>query len=65
MSILLDRPVIHPQLLLGFHVISNHWLLQGGTLNWFNRHLGFAEQQLGREQVEGLLHQTSPTLVKV
>lgn len=41
MSIQIDRPVIHPKLILGYHVIPNQWLLQGGTvggsgtLRWF------------------------------
>jgi xylulokinase len=54
MSILLDRPRIHPQLILGYHVIPDLWLLQGGTvggggtLKWFNQELGHYEQQLGR-----------------
>lgn len=42
MSIVLDKVVKHPKLILGFHVISRKWLLQGGTvgggsLNWFKR----------------------------
>ncbi len=51
MSIALGKPVIHPQLILGYHVVPNMWLLQGGTtggggtLNWFNREFGHAEQQ--------------------
>ncbi len=51
MSICLDAPKIHPKLILGYHVIPNMWLLQGGTtggggtLNWFNRELGHAEQE--------------------
>lgn len=51
MSIVMKKPLIHPKLILGFHVIPERWLLQGGTtggggtLNWFNRELGHAEQQ--------------------
>lgn len=50
MSIALKNPLIHPKLILGYHVIPKMWLLQGGssggggTLNWFNRELGHAEQ---------------------
>jgi xylulokinase len=55
MSILLDKPRIHPELILGYHVIPDLWLLQGGTvggggtLKWFNQELGYYEQQLGRD----------------
>lgn len=51
MSIVMNRPKIHPKLILGYHVVPNRWLLQGGTtggggtLNWFNRELGYEEQQ--------------------
>jgi xylulokinase len=51
MSILLNQPLIHPQLILGYHVIPGQWLLQGGsvggggTLKWFNEQLGGFEQQ--------------------
>lgn len=54
MSILVDRPLIHPKLILGYHVIPNLWLLQGGTvggggtLNWFNEQFGYYEQQIGK-----------------
>ncbi len=50
MSIAVKKPLVHPKLILGFHVIPNMWLLQGGTtggggtLNWFNRELGHAEE---------------------
>lgn len=54
MSILLDKPLVHPKLILGYHVIPDFWLLQGGTvggggtLRWFNQELGYYEQQLGK-----------------
>jgi xylulokinase len=56
MSIALDQPLIHPKLILGYHVIPNMWLLQGGTtggggsLNWFNREFGYEEKQIAIEQ---------------
>ncbi|WP_105614285.1 xylulokinase [Vallitalea okinawensis] len=56
MSICLDQPVIHPKLILGYHVVPNHWLLQGGTtggggtLNWFNRELGYKEEALAKDE---------------
>ena len=46
MSICLDHPASHPQLILSAHVVPGRWLLQGGTvggggaLNWFARELG-------------------------
>ncbi len=46
MSILVDRPLIHPKLILGFHVLPARWLLQGGTvggggvLRWFAEQFG-------------------------
>jgi len=51
MSIQTDCPLIHPKLILGYHVIPDQWLLQGGTvggggtLRWFNEQLGGFEQQ--------------------
>ncbi len=50
MSIQVDQPLIHPKLILGYHVIPNQWLLQGGTvggggiLRWFKDELGYYEQ---------------------
>src|SRR5690606_24652005 len=32
MSICLDRPIRHKDLILGFHVLPGAWLLQGGTV---------------------------------
>jgi xylulokinase len=56
MSILLGQPLIHPKLILGYHVIPDLWLLQGGTvggggtLNWFNREFGHYEQWVGEDE---------------
>ena len=56
MSIQVDSPLIHPKLILGFHVIPGQWLLQGGTvggsgtLKWFNEQLGTYEQLKGEER---------------
>ena len=55
MSIVVDRPLIHPKLILGYHVVPGRWLLQGGTvggggaLRWFSEQLGVFEQQKARE----------------
>jgi len=56
MSIALDSPLIHEKLILGYHVVPNMWLLQGGTtggggtLNWFNKELGTYENTLAKER---------------
>lgn len=55
MSICIDNAIIHPKLILGYHVIPNKWLLQGGTtggggtINWFNREFGHYEQEKALE----------------
>lgn len=55
MSILLDEPKMHPKLILGYHVLPDKWLLQGGTvggggtLKWFVNQLGGFEQALAIE----------------
>ena len=58
MSIQLDRPIIHPKLILGYHVLPDQWLLQGGTvggggtLRWFKEQLGSHEKQIAdREDI--------------
>ncbi|NLJ41757.1 MAG: FGGY-family carbohydrate kinase [Clostridiales bacterium] len=56
MSIQVDNPLIHPKLILGYHVVPDQWLLQGGTvggggaLRWFNEQLGAFEQYEGKRQ---------------
>ena len=56
MSIQVDSPIVHPKLILGYHVIPNKWLLQGGTvggggtLKWFSQELGAFEEELARER---------------
>ncbi|MFW5984960.1 MAG: xylulokinase [Halanaerobiaceae bacterium] len=56
MSIQLGEPVIHPDLILGYHVLPDQWLLQGGTvggggvLRWFNRELGAREKKLAEQR---------------
>ena len=62
MSIVLEEAKIHPRLILGYHVVPDLWLLQGGTtggggvLNWFNREFGqecqsFAKMSAMAEEV--------------
>jgi xylulokinase len=49
MSIYVDKPVIEPRLIFGYHVVPDAWLLQGGTvggggaLRWFVDQFGYAE----------------------
>jgi xylulokinase len=56
MSIQVDRSLIHPKLILGYHVIPDQWLLQGGTvggggtLRWFNEQLGSFEEQQAKDK---------------
>lgn len=50
MSICLDSAVAHPKLILGYHVIPELWLLQGGTvggggaIKWFKQEFGAFEE---------------------
>ncbi|MBC7959588.1 MAG: carbohydrate kinase, partial [Vallitaleaceae bacterium] len=56
MSIAMKQPLIHPKLILSYHVVPNMWLLQGGstggggTLNWLSRELGHAEKNQAKDQ---------------
>ena len=53
MSIQIDRPLIHPRLILGYHVVSDQWLLQGGTVGGSGTLRWFAQQIIGsREHFE-------------
>ncbi len=52
MSICIDSVIPHPKLILGFHVLPDLWLLQGGTvggggaIRWFRQELGAHEEAL-------------------
>ncbi len=54
MSICVDSAVAHPKLILGYHVVPELWLLQGGTvggggaIKWFKQELGAFEEAEGR-----------------
>ena len=54
MSICLDSAIAHPKLILGFHVVPDLWLLQGGTvggggaIKWFKQELGAYEEAVGK-----------------
>lgn len=55
MSICMDAYQADPRLILGFHVVPNHWLLQGGTtggggvMRWLEKELGNYERLLGED----------------
>lgn len=55
MSICMDQPMIHEKLILGYHVIPDKWLLQGGTtggggtLRWFNNEFGINQKHYDLE----------------
>lgn len=54
MSICTDTCCADPRLILGYHVVPDRWLLQGGTtggggaLRWFCEQFGYEERQRGR-----------------
>lgn len=65
MSICIDKPIGHKKLILGFHVIPNAWLLQGGTvgggsLKWFRNEFGeyekYLEEQKGENSFDALVN---------
>lgn len=51
MSVCMDRYCADPRLILGYHVVPDRWLLQGGTtggggaVRWFNEQFGSEERQ--------------------
>lgn len=53
MSICMDNYRADKSLILGFHVVPNRWLLQGGTvggggvMKWFEQEFAFEERSLG------------------
>lgn len=64
MSICLGKPIKHEKLILGFHVIPNAWLLQGGTvgggsLKWFRNEFGeyekYMEDLTGKNSFDSLV----------
>ena len=60
MSICLDEYKADPRLIMGYHVIPNHWLLQGGSvggggvMRWLEKELGAYERLEGER-----LHKSS------
>lgn len=58
MSICMDDYCADPRLILGYHVVPDRWLLQGGTtggggiLRWFHEQFGYEEMQRAKETGE-------------
>ncbi len=56
MSICMDECHMDKRLILGAHVVPNHWLLQGGTvggsgaLRWFEQEFGAMEREMAKEK---------------
>ena len=56
MSICIDQYCADPRLILGYHVVPNHWLLQGGTtggggaMRWFEREFADFERRMALEK---------------
>lgn len=55
MSICMNKALAHKKLILGYHVIPEAWLLQGGTvggggsLKWFKQELGYYEEEMAKK----------------
>lgn len=56
MSICIDQYCADPRLILGYHVVPDHWLLQGGTtggggaMRWFEREFADLERRMALEK---------------
>lgn len=63
MSICIRDYAADPRLILGYHVIPDHWLLQGGTtggggvMRWLEREFGDYERSVALEKGKTSLHQ--------
>ncbi|MCL2865607.1 MAG: xylulokinase [Lachnospiraceae bacterium] len=55
MSICMDEYIADPRLILGYHAIPGHWLLQGGTtggggvMRWLEKEFGAYEREEGKK----------------
>ena len=62
MSICIDKSLADPRLILGFHVVPEHWLLQGGTvggggiMRWLEKEFG------AEERATAITNNTNPFL---
>lgn len=58
MSICMENYCADPRLILGYHVVPDRWLLQGGTtggggvLRWFHEQFGYEEKRKAQESGE-------------
>jgi len=56
MSICIDQYCADPRLIMGYHAVPNHWLLQGGTtggggaMRWFEREFADFERRMAIEK---------------
>lgn len=63
MSICMDTYAADPRLILGYHVVPNQWLLQGGTtggggvMRWLEQEFGAYERSVAVEKGKTSLHQ--------
>lgn len=63
MSICIEEYAADPRLILGYHVVPNQWLLQGGTtggggvMRWLEREFGAYERSVAAEKGRTSLHQ--------
>ena len=71
MSICMDKCIAHPKLILGYHVVPNRWLLQGGTvggggvLRWFEQEFGAEERMRAEEHGTNSFHELGLLAEKV
>ena len=63
MSICIEEYAADPRLILGYHVVPNQWLLQGGTtggggvMRWLEKEFGDYERSVAVEKQRTSLHQ--------
>lgn len=63
MSICIEEYAADPRLILGYHVVPDQWLLQGGTtggggvMRWLEREFGAYERSVAAEKGRTSLHQ--------
>ena len=65
MSICLDEYKADPCLILGFHVVPDKWLLQGGVMRWFEREFADYERLMKEQTGVSSLNQLNEIAEKV
>lgn len=71
MSICLDEYAADPRLILGYHVVPDRWLLQGGTtggggvMRWLEKEFGEYERSVAAERGMSSLHQFNEIAEKI